>query len=418
MSSHADILFEFDNMMAEGVGKTGVKTSELDALKPQLKIIFDGLTDLRKLGQLPFRDLPYHDDITEKVLKKAKEVREKFESILLLGTGGSSLGASFVASALGDRKGPELIVCDHLDASEWKRIASLLKPEKTLVVAVSKSGKTLETLAAFFFFRERFKHGLIITDPHEGPLRKIASEEKLDSFDIPPGVGGRFSVLTAAGLFPAACVGVDIQQLLEGARKMDERCKNADLWSNPALMSASLHYLADVKHHRKIRVIMPYGERLKGYAPWFAQLWAESLGKKMSLAGKEIFAGSTPVCAVGPQDQHSQLQLYLDGPHDKTVTFIGVENDAGDMNLSSDLGMKSVHQLLEAGRKATEAALTEASRPNQTLLLKELNAHAVGQLLYMAEAETVFAGELYNVNPFDQPAVEKIKQKIQSFLKK
>jgi glucose-6-phosphate isomerase len=431
MIHRSDLLLDFNNMMSEMIGSTGIEKGEIDSLKAQIQQIFDGLSDLRRLGQMPYRDLPYHEDIALRLIQKAKEVQERFDTILLLGIGGSALGGRFLAESLASRKKPNLIICDHLDASRWKGIVDRVDFQKTFLVVVSKSGRTLETLAAFLFFRERFRerlgeksknHLLIITDPREGPLRKIANEEGIDSFEIPPGVGGRFSVLTPAGLFPVACVGGDIQELLAGACRMDERCQTSDPWFNPALMSAVLHYLLDGERGRRMRVVMPYGERLRHFAAWFAQLWAESLGKRMSLKGKEIFAGTTPLAAVGPQDQHSQLQLYLEGPHDKTITIIAGEKEGEDLTLPTDfqemseLKGRSLNELLRAERTATVKALSEAGRPNQTILLREINPYTIGQLLYMAEVETVFAGELYNVNPFDQPAVELIKRNIRDCL--
>jgi glucose-6-phosphate isomerase len=422
--TRSDILLDFNNMMAEMIGSSGIEKGEIDSLQSQIRQISDGLNDLRRLGQMPYRDLPFHDEIANRVVQKAKEVRERFDTILLLGIGGSALGARFLTESLASGKKPKLVVCDHLDGSVWQELAEMLDSEKTLLLAVSKSGKTLETVAAFLFFRRRFKHLFIITDPREGPLRRLAEEEGIESLEIPSGVGGRFSVFTPAGLFPAACLGVDIQELLAGARRMDERCQKSDPWFNPALMNAVLHFLFDGKRGRKIRVIMPYGEKLKGYATWFAQLWAESLGKKISLKGKEVFAGTTPVSASGPADQHSQLQLYLEGPHDKTTTFVAAEKEADDFPFPDPLVLpetaglrgRTVHELLQAERMATEKALAESGRPTQTILLREINPYTVGQLLYMAEIETVFAGELYNVNPFDQPAVEKIKRNIRDYL--
>lgn len=432
MPSHTDIHLDITNMMTESIGPSGVRREDIDSLSAVVRPIVDGLNDLRKLGQLPFSDLPYHEETALKVVAQAKVMRERSDSVLLLGIGGSALGASFLVSSLGETS--RLIVCDDLDAARWKRIAEGADFRKTAVIVVSKSGKTMETMAAFLFFRKVLEERVggdwkrqvvIITDPREGPLRKIAQENDIGSFEIPPGVGGRYSVLTPAGLFPAACAGVDILQVLAGARRMDERCRKGDPWFNPALMSAVLHFLFDTRKGRKVRVVMPYGGSLRGFSPWFAQLWAESLGKKMVLTGKEIFAGTTPVPAFGPEDQHSQLQLYLEGPQDKTVTFVASERETGDWPLPEEFyrltGMPvvegaSVGDLLRAERLATEKALAEADRPSQTILLKEVSPYAIGQLLYLAKMETVYAGELYNVNPFDQPAVEGIKRKTADYL--
>ncbi len=415
MTAHSDILLDFNNMMDEGVGETGIGRGEIEAVRPQLLQIHKGLTDLRKLGQIPFFELPTHEEkVVEQCRQKGREVRERFKEILLIGIGGSSLGPRFLVNALGDSKAPRFWFCDSVDPVLWRRIESNLDFRETAVIAISKSGETAETAAALLSFRARLKkevgakekeHLFMVTDPKKGAFRNLAREERLESFDIPPGIGGRYSVLTPAGLFPAACAGIDIGDLLSGAARMDDRCQNPDPWFNPAMMSAVLHYLFDLRRKRKIRVVMPYGESLRDYGPWFAQLWAESLGKRLSLKGEEIFAGTTPIAGIGPQDQHSQLQLYLEGPQDKTVTFIGLEKRN-----------EKRKDLLGTERTATEEALRESGRPNQTILLKELSPYAIGQLLMLAGIETIYSGELYNVNPFDQPAVEKIKRNMKDYL--
>ncbi|MBI3540974.1 MAG: glucose-6-phosphate isomerase, partial [Deltaproteobacteria bacterium] len=308
MPSHPDILLDFGPMMSESVGQNGITLQEVESIEPQAKKISQGLSDLRRLGQLPFQDLPYREDLATQILEKTKIVKEKFETILLIGIGGSSLGAQFLNSSLGSFSKSNLHICDHIDPVLWKHLDESLDYQKTILLVISKSGRTIETLAAFLYFQEKFKKKLglgfrknlfIITDPKEGPLRRLAHEEKIDSFEIPQPVGGRYSLLTAAGLFPAACVGVDLFELMAGARRMDERCKKNDLWFNPALMNATLHHLASTIKNRKLRIVMPYGERLRDYAPWFAQLWAESLGKRQSLQGRDVFAGTTPVTARG-----------------------------------------------------------------------------------------------------------------------
>lgn len=434
MLAHSDIHFDFNGMMADAIGREGIARKEIDSLLPQLKTIVDGINNLRRLGQMPYRDLPYHDEETKKILEKSRAIRERFDFVLVLGMGGSALGALFLIDALGSDKGPQMHLCDTVDPVAWTQLRDRIDFSRCLLIAVSKSGNTLETLASVLYFTDlirkmtgsRWKESLwIVTDPQEGALRRFAREEGIVAFDIPPGVGGRFSVLSAAGLAPAACAGVDIPELLAGARRMDERCQKEDPWFNPALMSASLHFLLDRNHERRVRVIMNYGRRLQEYPRWFCQLWSESLGKRFSLRGEEVFSGTTPVPASGPEDQHSQLQLYLEGPRDKSVTFVAFETaltdaviPAGTELLSAGglLQGVSAQRLLAAERTATEAALLSSACPNQTILLKEVNPYLVGQLLTMAEVETVFAGELYNVNPFDQPAVETIKRRVREFL--
>ncbi len=436
MPLHTDITLDFNNMLAERIGAQGIELREIEEMIPTLNQTTRGLADLRKLGQLPFQDLPYQEESLETILSKAGEIRSRFEAVLLIGTGGSSLGASCLQDSLADsRREFRLEICEDLHPLTWDRLARTLPPDKTFLIVVSKSGKTVETLASFLFFREwllrhvgemRYRRSvLFITDPRQGPLRQIAEREKIETLPVPPGVGGRFSVLSTVGLLPAACVGVEVGALLQGARRMDERLKREEVWVNPAMMSAALHYLIERKKGRRIRVIMPYDSRLRGYVSWFAQLWSESLGKKLNLKGEEVRCGITPVRAEGSIDQHSQLQLYLEGPRDKSVTFIACERAGASLRVPesypehpelAELGGKAVDELLRVERLATEAALTDAGCPNLTLLMKEINPHTIGQLLYLSEVETVLTGALYDIHPFDQPGVEKIKNYIKGLL--
>lgn len=427
-----DLTLDIHFMMQDRIGEAGISKEGISSLQPQIETISKGLQDLRRLGQIPFQDLPYHAEAARVIARKTEALRGRFENFLLLGIGGSSLGAEFLISALGGRD-KKIHICDHVDADVWRQWSETLDFRKTLLIVVSKSGSTLETLSAFLYFSkilsERVgaafrKHIVIVTDPQEGPLRKLADQESMLSFDIPPGVGGRFSVLGTVGLLPAACLGVPILDVLEGACRMDERCKRGDPWFNPALMSAILHYLFD-RGGRRIRPVMTYGEGLQDYGRWFAQLWAESLGKRFSLQGQEVRCGNTPIAASGPQDQHSQMQLYLEGPEDKVVTFVGIENRKTDIRLENvfphipemaALQGRSVPHIERSEMNGTAKAMADAGRPCQTILLPELNAQAIGELIFMAEMEVVYAGELFNINPFNQPAVEQIKRNVRDFL--
>jgi glucose-6-phosphate isomerase len=246
-------------------------------------------------------------------------------------------------------------------------------------------------------------------------LRAIADRESIATLPIPPGVGGRFSVLSAVGLLPAALVGIDIRALLEGARAMDRACDTGRLDRNPAGLFAALQWLAHTEAGAPIHVMMPYSDRLDSAADWFRQLWAESLGKRHDLQRRDVFTGPTPVKALGATDQHSQVQLYMEGPFDKTVTFLAVDEpgrDVGipplypDIDAIGYLGGRTLGQLLDAERRATAAALAERGRMNMTLALPRPDEHALGQLIMMLEIATIYAGALYEVDPLDQPGVE------------
>ncbi|MCD6405855.1 MAG: glucose-6-phosphate isomerase, partial [Planctomycetes bacterium] len=287
----------------------------------------------------------------------------------------------------------------------------------------TKSGSTAETMTQFLIFYDRLKkalgdsardHIVATTDPHKGDLRKMAEEFGWRTVPIPSNVGGRFSVLTAVGLFPAAMLGVEIRQLLSGAAFMDRRCEAKSIEENPALAFAALQYILYQKK-APISVLMPYSSALYDIADWYRQLWAESLGKKTDLAGTVVNTGPTPVKALGATDQHSQVQLYVEGPYDKSVTFIEVQKQACTVEIPAALGKydscgylggHTVNELLAAEKRGTEVALVAAGRPNGTVLVPEVSEFTVGQLLYFFEMATAISGALYGINAFDQPGVE------------
>ncbi|UCC21861.1 MAG: glucose-6-phosphate isomerase, partial [Planctomycetota bacterium] len=256
------------------------------------------------------------------------------------------------------------------------------------------------------------------TDIEEGTLRKIADEEKLPSLVIPDGVGGRFSVLSAVGLFSAAMCGIDIDSLLAGAKDMDARVRNEDFYKNPAAVNAAINYHF-YNRGKKISVIMPYSYHLKDLADWYRQLWAESLGKANDLAGSEVHIGPTPVKALGATDQHSQIQLYREGPNDKLFTFLQVQNFQQDLTIgpahesAPELGFlaeKDLSSLLNNEKKATEYALLQSRRPCLTVLFPEVSPYTVGQFIYLFEVTTSFTAALFNINAYNQSAVELIKE--------
>ncbi len=247
-------------------------------------------------------------------------------------------------------------------------------------------------------------------------MRELADSEGYRSCTIPAGVGGRFSVFTPVGLLPLACVGVDIEALLSGAAGVAEYVCHDDLESNPAYLNAVLQYLAYQKG-LSISILMPYSDRLRDLADWFRQLWAESLGKKYSLDGSVIHVGPTPVKALGTTDQHSQVQLYVEGPFDKVVTFLAVESYEQDLVLPnydaspqmSYLAGHSLAELIQAEQKATAAALVKNKRANCTISIPAVTAETLGALIYLFEVQTLFAGYLFDVDPLDQPGVEEGK---------
>jgi glucose-6-phosphate isomerase len=357
---------------------------------------------------------------------------QAFSDIVLLGIGGSALGPIALRSALRSTRWneldderreyyPRLHVVENVDPSTLGSLLDRLDLGRTLVLVISKSGGTAETMAQYLIVRGRLEtelgdqaagHFVFITDPERGALRKIAQADGIPALAIPPNVGGRFSVLSPVGLLPAALTGVDIEALLAGAAEMKARCEAESLDENPAGVFAATHWIADTFLGLHTHVFMPYSDPLRDLALWFVQLWAESLGK---IRPDGTSVGPTPLPALGATDQHSQVQLFMEGPRDKTVAFVNVASVSSDIEipaLHADipelayLGGKSLFGLLEAERQATAAALAQRGRPNMTITLDSLDAHHLGGIMMLLEIATVFAGEWYGIDPMNQPGVE------------
>jgi len=263
------------------------------------------------------------------------------------------------------------------------------------------------------------KHVIISTDARQGALRQVVHDEGFRDVAVPADVAGRFSLLTDVGLLPAAFAGVRVDDLLAGAAWMDTRCQQSDLWRNPAYLLATLLYVADAHHRRKVVALMPYSDRLRCFGAWFAQLWAESLATTDALDGKAAPGGQTPLSAVGATDQHSLLQLFTGGPADKVVVMVRVEDHGrevtipaayADLDSIGYLGGVGLGQLLNLEQRAAELSLVKQQRPVLTISVPHLNAFTLGQLVYLFEMTVVFAGGLYRVDPLDQPSVEDSKR--------
>lgn len=431
--THSDVRFDFNGVMETIVDDQGLKVEEIQSLQSQADKIHKGLQAMREMAQLPFMHLPYEEEQAQRIEKLAAHALEKFENLVVLGIGGSALGAQALLHALkgpyqplltfpGSSKAAKVFVCDDIDPDAFYFLLESLDLKKTLFNVISKSGNTIETMSQWMIVRERLQkmlgdewksHVIFTTDPEKGLLRQIAKEEKIETLSISGGVGGRYSVLSPVGLFPAAMAGIQIQDLLAGARRADARLGQADLFLNPAYLLGALQHLFFQKG-KNIVVMMPYSQLLLPLANWYCQLWAESIGKRFSLKGDVISTGSTPIAACGPRDQHSQLQLFMEGPADKLFLFLMLENYENNLRIPAskqdgEMAYLSGHplgQVVQMEALATETSLQQQKRPSAKFLIPHRNAYAVGQLFYLMEVATVFAGELFNVNPFDQPGVE------------
>ena len=391
-----------------------------------------------KPGQwLQWMNLGYNEETVWYVKEFASMVEGRFDNILVLGIGGSALGGLAVTEALlkpywnlltkEQRKGlPRIFFLDNIDPDYMNGLFEILDLKKTLVNVITKSGSTAETMSQYMIIKDRLynemgddyrKNIVVTTDKKVGVLRQLADQEGYKTFVVPDDVGGRFSVFSAVGLVPFALVGLDIDQIMNGIKDMDLTLKNIDINQNIAAQGALIQYLLDTQKGKNLSVMMPYSSRLKYVADWYVQLWAESLGKEIDNDGNRVNTGQTPIKALGATDQHSQIQLYNEGPNNKVITFIRVENFDTILEIPKIfeytgigyLGGKKVNDLINAEADSTRVALADYKRPTMTITLKKVDEYNIAQLLYMLEIQTAIAGELYNINTFNQPGVEQAK---------
>jgi glucose-6-phosphate isomerase len=443
MGTHeqTNILLDIAGMMRDVAGENGFSLEDLDA--PYFEKAAERMMLKRKT--MAFRDLPTaQDKIVENILVEAERVRSRFDNFVIFGIGGSALGPAAVQMALNDlrynelpnevRNGPRLYVEDNVDPNRMRSLLDIIDIEKTCFNVITKSGKTSETMAQMLIVAHELQkrnlpfseHIIATTDERDGNLIKIAKQHGLPTFFIPDGVGGRFTELSPVGLLAAAVCGIDIKMLLKGAAHMEDRLQSGDVKKNIAYLDGALQYLC-MQRGLNISIMMPYADSLKLIADWYAQLWAESLGKRYDLEGNIVNVGQTPVKALGVTDQHSQVQLYTEGPFDKVVTFLRVEDYGQDVPIPEGfmdipdvafLAGHSLEELIKAEQFATGFALTRMNRLHKSIILPRIDAFTVGQLLQFFEVETAFVGELLNINAFDQPGVEEGKDATYALLGK
>ncbi len=434
--SKSKISLYYKNVMAEVIGSEhGITSEQLEELAKRAGPVISELNEQRAAGDTPYRDLPYNDQYPAAVKKLEADLRG-CENFVVLGIGGSALGNIALQTALNastynideaKRHGRcRLFVFDNVDPVQLGDFLEWVadKLDKTIFNVISKSGRTAETASQFLVIRQLLNdrlgtdsvrdHIVATTDAREGTLRKIADESGFRTLEVPDGVGGRFSVLSPVGLLSAAVCGIDIDSLLAGAGDMDKRVSSTDFYSNPAAVNAAInwHYY---NRGKNISVMMPYCYALKDLADWYRQLWAESLGKRNDIKGVEVNVGPTPVKALGTTDQHSQVQLYREGPNDKLFTFLQVDEFNSDIEIGSApacaceldyLAGAKMSRLMNSEKFATEYALGRDRRPCLTVNFDRVDASTIGQFIYLYEVTTSLAGLLFGIDAYDQPAVE------------
>lgn len=427
--------FYYKNVTADILGpEHGITREQFDQLAQKTEPLIKQLNRDGEAGKTRYRDLPYQEGLVKQITRVAKDFGW-CENFVVLGIGGSALGNIALQTALNpymynldekQRTGPRLFVLDNVDPQQMSSFLSWISErlDKTVFNVISKSGRTAETAAQFLtvcrVLEEKLgkkslrEHIIATTDLKEGTLRRIVDEFGLTSLDVPQGVGGRFSVLSAVGLLSAAICHIDISELRAGAAGMDRKVSKQDFYQNPAALNAAInwHYY---NRNKRISVMMPYSFALKDFADWYRQLWAESLGKEKGIDGRVVSIGPTPVKALGATDQHSQIQLYREGPNDKLFTFLSVENFGTDLQTGPApavapelryLADKKMSELLNNEKIATEYALVASRRPCITVVFEKICPYTVGQFIYLFETSVSIAGMLFGVDVYDQPAVE------------
>ncbi|MFQ6082172.1 MAG: glucose-6-phosphate isomerase [Candidatus Aminicenantia bacterium] len=414
--------------------KNGLHLKEIEAYSSLAQSALINLNHLKP----GFTLLPDLEDV-KRWFDYGRQRANQIDNLVVVGIGGSSLGTDALFQALMPyyynffsreerRNKPRMFVLDNIDPNQIYSLFELISIPRSLFIVVSKSGSTTETLTNFLILKEKFiselgkkeyqKHIVVITDPDRGDLVKIARQEGYDIFPFPPGTGGRYSVLSPVGLLPLSFFNVNPEEVVRGAKEIKNKLSSERYNKNQALFSALLLILF-FKKGKNIQVIMPYSVHLEKLAEWYCQLWAESLGKRYNRGGEEVNWGQTPVRVLGTKDQHSQLQLYIEGPSDKIITFWQVKKFSQDdktphffpkYSSSEYLEGKYLSQVFLAEKEATEMALAKNNKPSLTFLLPEINPYFVGQFIYLLEMQTALAGEMLNLDAFNQPGVELVKK--------
>lgn len=437
MSHQAAIQVDLGYVQDRRLGGHAIGEGEMRFLAERIRPLLAEIEQERRQGLHRFREMPHLRPDLEKLKGLVSELRPEAENLIVLGIGGSALGNIALQTALNPltynlmsrekRGGPRLFVLDNVDPVYVESVLDLVGEawDRTVVNVISKSGETAETSAQFLVVRDRMIRALgvgrateriiVTTDAAKGTMRKVVGDENYRWMVVPEGVGGRFSVLSPVGLFSAAMCGIDIDGLLAGAAAMDQQVGGADPMTNPAALIALVHYYY-MERGKPLHVMMSYSQQLKDMADWYRQLWAESLGKIRPLDGKCV--GPTPIKAIGATDQHSQVQLYREGPNDKVFTFLEVGRFERDVRIPQAFqGIEAMEYLgrskdgtlgglLNNEKKATELALLASRRPSLTIRFPEVTAQTVGQFIYLYESVVPIMGKLMGVDPYDQPAVE------------
>ena len=391
------------------VGKNGISLIEIEKIKNKVEKAHKKIIN----SEIGFIELLENIDL-ENIKLKVKSFKERFKNLIVLGIGGSALGAKAIYHALEKKSERNLIIADNIDPDFLSKIFNDLDLNNTCFAVISKSGATTETISQFLIvldnLKKNFKENLmIITDPEKGGLREFANKFEITSFEIPQNLGGRYSVLSPVGLVPLYFVDIDIDKLIKGAKSIKDRCLKFSLSNNPAYISGIIQYIC-FQRGKNISVLFAYSRFLEYFVEWYKQLWAESLGKEDKF-------GLTPLKAIGVTDQHSLLQLFMEGPDDKIITFLKIKKFKHSIKIPeleffdrfSYLYGKSLNDIFNFELESVKIALAKKGRINYTIEIDEINEFYLGQLIFYFMVKTAFTGFLFGIDPFNQPGVEEGK---------
>ncbi len=398
----------------------GVTQAEMDAALARIPAIFASLKERNKNGELTVVSQPFQTDDLPVIDRVAEKVSKNFSHLVVMGTGGSSLGALTLCSLKQPRFGNSSLnthFVDNTDPDTMAQLYSQLPLADTYFLLVSKSGNTVETMMQAMLTIQQLEaqslpvkeHCLAVSMPGDRALRKMAAEYGMEIYEHDPELGGRFSILSNVGLLPAAIAGLNVRQLREGGKAVMDGL-TASPETSPAAIGAALNFVLSQKG-KSISVVMPYIDRLQSFGKWYQQLWGESVGKE----GK----GTTAVAALGAVDQHSQLQLYAEGPKDKFITFITLDQagkgEKVDGDIASKIGMDylgglTIGDVIDAQAKATQQSLINYGVATRHIGLKDNSEFTIGALLQHYMMETALMAGLMEVDAFNQPGVEESKQ--------
>jgi glucose-6-phosphate isomerase len=412
----------------------GVSEGNRSQLRPRLLKAHQRIRAAHERGELGFIDCPDYDPVELVAWAKDKRARG-FREQVVIGIGGSSLGARAIYEAMdyeamndespgSESSGLRTHFTENVDPVGVARLFDRLELAHTLFVVVTKSGSTVETMSKFWFAWERVieevgeekagEHFVAITGPENDGLRALAAKYGFDAFEVPVNVGGRFSVLTPVGLVPLALAGYDVGGLLDGAFTARDCACLADMDKNVVLQASADIFALYTRGVDQV-VMMSYSDQLLAIADWFRQLWAESLGKARDRAGNLVQVGMTPIKALGVIDQHSQAQLYVEGPNNKFVVFLEVANFGREVTIPTRPGLpeslkhlagKKLSDILSAELQGTRRALQEAQRPTSTWRFDAVQPEDLGAFIFSWEFITAVMGEMLDIDAFDQPGVE------------